>query len=82
MIKTEFGTVVVDTNLVPYMRARDIEFTGRNLKPGKIASIFFDDIAVNRFCQVANKVEIDAKKVLVKFLYCADCWRTGLSGKF
>jgi hypothetical protein len=64
MIKTEFGTVVVDTNLVPYMRARDIEFTGRNLKPGKIASIFFDDIAVNRFCQVANKVEIDAKKVI------------------
>lgn len=64
MIKTEFGTVVVDTNLVPYMRTRDIEFTGRNLKPGKIASIFFDDIAVNRFCQVANKVEIDAKKVI------------------
>jgi hypothetical protein len=63
-IKTEYGTVVVDTNLVPYMRPIDIEFTARNLKPYKIGSVFFDDIAVNRFCQVGNKVEIDAKKVI------------------
>ena len=63
-IKTEYGTVVVDTNLVPYMRPIDIEFTARNLKPYKIGSVFFDDIAVNRFCQVGNKLEIDAKKVI------------------
>jgi hypothetical protein len=64
-IKTEFGTVVVDTNLVPYMRSREIEFTSRNLKPFKVASLFFDDIVVNQFCQVGNKVQIDSKKVLV-----------------
>lgn len=63
-IKTEFGTVVVDTNLVPYMRSREIEFTARNLKPYKIASLFFDDVVVNQFCQTGNKVQIDAKKIL------------------
>lgn len=61
-ITTEYGTVVVDTNIVPYMRPVDIEFTARNLKPFKIAGVFFDEIAVNQFCQVGNKVEIDSKK--------------------
>lgn len=63
-IKTEFGTVLVDTNIVPYMRSRDIEFTARNLKPYKVAGIFFDEIAVNQFSQVGNKVQIDSKKVI------------------
>lgn len=63
-ITTNFGTVVVDTNIVPYMRPIDIEFTARNLKPYKIAGLFFDEIVVNQFCQVGNKVEIDSKKVI------------------
>lgn len=63
-IKTEYGTVVVDTNLVPYMRSREVEFTSRNLKPYKTAGLFFDEIAVNQFCQLGNKVEIDSKKII------------------
>jgi hypothetical protein len=63
-IKTEYGTVVVDTNLVPYMRSREVEFTARNLKPYKTAGLFFDEVVVNQFSQVGNKVEIDTKKVI------------------
>ena len=63
-LTTNFGKVVVDTSLIPYIRSRDVEFTARNLKPYKLSKIFFDDIAVNAFCQVGNKVILDAKKLI------------------
>lgn len=62
-LTTNFGKVVVDTSLIPYIRSRDVEFTARNLKPYKLSKIFFDDIAVNAFCQVGNKVILDSKKI-------------------
>jgi hypothetical protein len=64
-ISTEYGTVVVDTSLVPYIREKDVDFVARNLKPYKISTLFFDDIAINRFCQCGNKLKVDAKKVVV-----------------
>lgn len=64
-LTTNYGSVVVDTSLVPYIRAKDVEFVGRNLKPYKISKIFFDDIAVNQFCQVGNKAVLDSKKLVV-----------------
>jgi hypothetical protein len=63
-LTTNFGKVVVDTSLIPYIRGRDVEFTARNLKPYKLSKIFFDDIAVNAFCQVGNKVVLDSKKIV------------------
>jgi hypothetical protein len=63
-ITTQTGKVVVDTNLVPYIRGREIEFVANNLKPYKISRIFFDDVAVNGFCQAGNRVLIDAKKIV------------------
>jgi hypothetical protein len=63
-LTTNFGKVVVDTSLIPYIRSRDVEFTARNLKPYKLSKIFFDDIAVNAFCQVGNKIVLDSKKVV------------------
>jgi hypothetical protein len=63
-LTTNFGKVVVDTSLIPYIRTRDVEFTARNLKPYKLSKIFFDDIAVNAFCQVGNKVVLDSKKIV------------------
>jgi hypothetical protein len=63
-ITTQSGKVVVDTNLVPYIRGREVEFVANNLKPYKISRIFFDDVAVNGFCQAGNRVVIDAKKIV------------------
>jgi hypothetical protein len=63
-ITTQTGKVVVDTNLVPYIRGREVEFVAHNLKPYKIARIFFDDVAVNGFCQAGSRVLLDSKKVV------------------
>ena len=57
-ITTQTGKVVVDTNLVPYIRGREVEFVAHNLKPYKSARIFFDDVAVNGFCQAGSRVGI------------------------
>lgn len=63
-ITTNFGKVVVDTNLVPYIRENQILFTAQNLKPYKLAKIFFDDVAVNQFCQAPGRLLLDSKKVI------------------
>lgn len=63
-VTTQFGKLVVDTSLVPYIRENDVEFVAKNLKPYKLSKIFFDDIAVNAFCQVGNKIVLDSKKVV------------------
>jgi len=63
-ITTQTGKVVVDTNLIPYIRQREVEFVANNLKPYKVARIFFDDIAVNGFCQAGSRILLDSKKVV------------------
>jgi hypothetical protein len=64
-ISTEYSAGTVDTSLVPYIRERDVDFVARNLKPYKLATLFFDDVAVNGYCQVGSKIKVDAKKVIV-----------------
>lgn len=65
MPTTNYGTVVVDTSMVPYIRTNEVEFVAYNLKPFKLSKIFFDDIAVSAFCQNANKLVLDSKKTIV-----------------
>ena len=64
MPTTNFGKVVVDTSMVPYMRSNEVEFSAHNLKPFKLSKLFFDDVAVNQFCQGANRMLLDSKKVI------------------
>ena len=64
-ISTEYGSVVVDTSLVPYIREKDVDFVARNLKPYKTSTLFFDEVAVNGYCQAGSKLKIDAKKIVV-----------------
>lgn len=63
-ITTNFGKVVVDTNLVPYIRERQVNFLAQNLKPYKIGKIFFDDVAINQFCQAPGRLLLDSKKAI------------------
>jgi len=63
-ITTNYGKVVVDTNLVPYIREQQVNFLAQNLKPYKLSKIFFDDVAVNQFCQVPGKLTLDSKKAI------------------
>ena len=63
-ITTNFGKVVVDTNLVPYIREKQVQFLAQNLKPYKLGKIFFDDVAVNQFCQAPGRLLLDSKKAI------------------
>lgn len=63
-IYVQQGTMISEVSLVAFIRARDVAFDADNLRPGKIARMFFDEIAVNHFCQKANKIVLDAKKIL------------------
>ena len=63
-ITTNFGKLVVDTSLIPYIRYNDVEFTAHNLMPYTLAKLFFDDIAVNNFCQAGGRLLLDSKKII------------------
>lgn len=63
-ILVEQGTLVKEISLVPYIRSQDISFEVDNLRPKKIARMFFDEIAVNLFCQKGNKVILNSRKIL------------------
>src|SRR6185436_3452528 len=55
-ITSSVGTNVVDNSIVPYMRAREVEFSAYNLRPYRAAQFFFGDTNVTRFCQRATRL--------------------------
>jgi hypothetical protein len=58
------ATVLGESTLIPYMRKQDIAFDADNLRPRKLARIFFDDIAMNGFTQKGNKIVLNSEKIL------------------
>ena len=64
MPTTNYGKVVIDTSMVPYIRSNEVEFVAHNLKPYKLSKLFFDDVAVNQFCQGACRMLLDSKKAI------------------
>ena len=63
-ITTNFGKLVVDTSLIPYIRYNDVEFTAHNLMPYTLSKLFFDDVAINNFCQAGGRLLLDSKKII------------------
>ena len=58
-VSTSVGTTTVDQSVIPYMRARAVEFAGQNLRPGRQAQFFFGDTNVTRFVQRASQLVPD-----------------------
>ena len=46
---TSFGDQVLDSSVIPYIRSRNIEFTGRRLKPFTQLYSFFDGLDVTKY---------------------------------
>lgn len=63
-IYVQQGKMVVDSSMIPYIRAQDVIFEADNLRPGKLARLFFDDIVVNHVSQKSNKIVLNTKKFL------------------
>jgi hypothetical protein len=49
---------VVNTQVVPHIRGREVLFVGTNLRPDKEVNFFFDDVAVNNFVQKPSKLVV------------------------
>jgi hypothetical protein len=49
-IEQDLGERIVDLNIVPFIRSRDISFKATGLKPGTQHYIFFDGDDVTRYC--------------------------------
>ncbi len=55
--KTAVGDRIVSRDLVSFMRPRNIEFYGKNMKPNTQLYPYFDGISVSRYC-VSKLIEI------------------------
>jgi len=46
-----FGEIVQDVSVLPFMRSRRITFAASGLKPGSRVYPFFDDISITQYCR-------------------------------
>lgn len=68
---------MANTTIIPYIRANEVEFVARNLKPDRTAHFFFDETNIDNFIQKASSIVIDAANTATAFsisegLYCSD----------
>ena len=54
-ITTSLGESVIDVSIIPYMRNRNVTFTGTDFKPNETLYSFFDNIPVEKYVARANK---------------------------
>ena len=50
--------ILVNAQVIPFVRAREVLFTATNLRPDKEVNFFFDDIAVNNFVQKPTRIVV------------------------
>ena len=54
-ITTSLGDSVIDVSIIPYMRNRNVTFTGTDFKPNETLYSFFDNVPVEKYVARANK---------------------------
>ena len=59
------GTFVTDLAIQPYMKPRPILFTASSVRPSTTMYSFFDDVDVNKYIVVPNKVTLNANTTLI-----------------
>jgi len=58
-IQTTIGSSTVNNQVIPFMRAREIDFRAENLRPDRLAHFFFGDVNVDNFTQRGSKLVPD-----------------------
>ena len=59
------GEFVTDLAIQPYMKSKQILFTTNGLRPSTTVYTFFDDVDVNKYVVVPNKVTMNANTTLI-----------------
>jgi len=57
-ITQSLGDRVVDVSIIPYMRNRNVLFTGSDFKPDTTLYSFFDNVNIDKYVARANKFKI------------------------
>jgi len=53
-VLTSLGETVIDTSVIPYMRALDLGFTLQGMRPFEVAYPFFDDTSISNNVSIKN----------------------------
>jgi hypothetical protein len=62
-ITESLGDRVIDVSIIPYMRNRNILFTGSDFKPNTTLYPFFDSTAVEKYVARSNKITLAANNL-------------------
>jgi len=58
-ITQSLGDKILDVSIIPYIRAQDIVFVGKNFRPNRYLKAFFDDQDVTMFCERLDKITLN-----------------------
>lgn len=58
MADTSTQKTAVNTQVVPFLRAKEVAFTATHLRPDKTVNFFFDDVSVNNFVQKPTRLVV------------------------
>lgn len=59
------GDFLIDSSLLPYMRARPVLFTARGLKPSTKFYAFFDGVSVSQFCAPIQGFNFNNTEIII-----------------
>ena len=62
-ITQSLGDRVIDVSIIPYMRNRNVLFTGSDFKPNTTLFPFFDSTSVEKFVARANKITLSSNNL-------------------
>ena len=63
--QVDVGTFVTDLAIQPYMKSRQILFSSDAMRPSATYYSFFDDVDVNKYVVVPNRVQMNANTTLI-----------------
>ena len=58
--QVDVGTFITDLAIQPYMKSKQVLFSSEGLRPSTVMYSFFDDVTVNKYVVVPNKVTLNA----------------------
>lgn len=63
--QVDTGTFITDLAIQPYMKSKQILFSSQGMRPSTVMYSFFDDVNVNKYIVVPNKVTLNANTTFV-----------------
>lgn len=64
--KKSLGDKVVDTSMIPFIRSRDVLFSGAKMKPNTSVYPFFDDVRVSEYVKPLRELVVSASRTSIK----------------